>query len=385
MVEKAYPALKSKKYCHPSHSSQIEFLCTYDSTLCCTKCAAKHAKHFEKVEDIKSIFEVKLIEYRKLKSKLKILGVMQNSPDEIRSYIAHLLETSFDKLLAKVHEAKNMWIEQHFPVLMESLGVDFDDITPDLDNLSKQVEEAFRKIQNFINSDDVSTEEVMKLKQPEEFDPVITQILKDSTKRNKYTDIKVVLDFHPEVLNTMLKIEGYSPYNYSGTLATYSDISFLEKQLPGQVRELKLIYSAKKEGMSASTFHSKCNGIEDTLVIMKGNGHLFGGFAKPQWNSSGGYIPDPTNSSFLFTCRTQTRHKLTNKNCALYGHGGHGPTFGGHAIFVDSSGMKGYTYLGNAYSLPEGSKRETYLSGTNTNNTTSVLYEDYEVHQVVFQ
>ena len=69
-----------------------------------------------------------------------------------------------------------------------------------------------------------------------------------------------------------------------------------------------------------SSFHSKCDGHGDTLTVYNGNGHIFGGYAKPKWNSNGGCIDDNTMSSFIFTCRSQTKHSLTTSEMPIYGN-----------------------------------------------------------------
>ena len=389
MVEKEYPGLTSKKYCNEAHISKIEYLCTKEGILCCADCAADHSEHFEKVEDIKSIFEAKLSNYRKLTSKLKILATMQNSPDEIRSYIGQMLESSFDQIIARVADMKKEWIEEHFQRIMESLNVDiYEEKVPDLTQLTAEVEETYKKIHNYIASTDVNSEEVMKLKQPEEFEPQIDQILQSSNKRKKYKDIKITLNFDPESLRRMINIEGYSsPIPYEGSLLDKNDLEFTLSLFPTTpIKELKMLFSGRRDGMEASVFHSKCDGHGDTLTVMKGNGHIFGGYAKPQWSSAGVYIADNTKSSFLFTCRSRTKHPLTSQQNTIYVHSDYGPTFGGgHDIQIDNTGRNGYNHQ-HSYSIPEGGNKENSLAGTTTANAAnSVTYEDYEVHQVIFQ
>ena len=390
MVEKEYPGLSSKKYCNPSHHSKIEFLCTKDDILCCAACAADHSEHFDKVEDIKSIFEGKLTNYRKLKSKLKILSQMPNSKDEIRSYIGQLLESSFDQLISRVADMKREWIEEHFQRIIESLNVEFEQKMPDLAEISAEVEETFKKIQNYVNSDELDSNGLMNLRQPKELEPLIEQILESSNKRKKYKDIIITLNFDPDSLKKMINIEGYSQplvSPYEGSLLDKTDLDFTLSLFPTPVKQLKMLFSGRRDGMEGSIFHSKCNGHGDTLTVMKGNGHIFGGYAKPQWNSSGTYMADNTKSSFLFTCRSHTKHPLTaNPQNAIFGYSNYGPTFGGnHDIHIDITGRKGYNNLGYSYSIPEGGNTENYLAGTTSTANNSVTYEDYEVHQVIFQ
>ena len=390
MVEKEYPGLTSKKYCNETHISKIEYLCTKEGILCCANCAADHSEHFEKVEDIKSIFEAKLSNYRKLTSKLKILATMQNSPDEIRSYIGQMLESSFDQIIARVADMKKEWIEEHFQRIMESLKVDiYEEKVPDLTQLTAEVEETYKKIHNYIASTDVNSEEVMKLKQPEEFEPQIDQILQSSNKRKKYKNIKITLNFDPESLRKMINIEGYSPppspIPYEGSLLNQTDLDFtLSLFSTTPVKQLKMLFSGRRDGMESTTFHSKCDGHGDTLTVIKGNGQIFGGYAKQQW-SSGGWIADNTKSSFLFTCRSRTKHPLIKPVKAIFGHSSYGPTFGGgNDIRIDSTGRNGYNNQ-HSYSNPEGGSKENYLAGTTAGSSQPVTYEDYEVHQVIFQ
>ena len=389
MVEKEYPGLTAKKYCDPSHNSKIEFLCTEDGTLCCAECAASHSDHFYKVEDIKSIFEAQLVNYRKIKSRIAILSKMPNSKDEIKSYIGYLLESSFDQLISQIMEMKDNWIEENFKRIMEALNVEVDQNTPDLTILSIEVEETFKKIQNYINSDDINSENVMNLPLPEEFEPKIEQLLQSSNKRKKYQDVTINLNFDSEPIKKMFNIKGCSLSRiaqYEGSLLNSSDLNFTLSLFPTPVKQLKMLFSGQRDGMTSSIFHSKCDGIEDTMTIFKGNGHIFGGYARPKWRSNGIYISDTTNSNFLFTCRNKTKHSLKTPQCAMRGGSSHGPTFGeGKDIYIDSTGTKGYNNINHSYSIPSGGNRDDYLSGNNTASPNSVIYDNYEVHQVIFK
>ena len=315
---------------------------------------------------------------------------MPNSKDEIRSYIGQLLESSFDQLISRVADMKKEWIEEHFQRIMESLNIEFEQKMHDLAEISAEVEETFKKIKNYVNSDELDSSNIMNLRQPEELEPLIEQIFEGSNKRKKYKDIKITLNFDPDSLKRMINIEGYSPPPppYEGSLLDKTDLDFTLSLFPTPVTQLKMLFSGRRDGMESTTFHSKCDGHGDTLTVMKGNGHIFGGYAKPQWNSSGGYIADNTKSSFLFTCRSRTNHPLTAyPELAIYGNSSYGPTFGaGCDIYIDNTGRNGYNTTGVSYSIPKWGNKENYLAGTTTGNATnSVTYEDYEVHQVIFQ
>ena len=129
---------------------------------------------------------------------------MPNSKDEIRSFIGQLLESSFDQLISRVADMKKEWVEEHFQRIMESLNVEFEQKMPDLAELSAEVEETFKKIQNYVNSDELDSSPIMNLRQPEELETLIEQILQSSNKRKDYKDIKITLNFDPESLKNMI-------------------------------------------------------------------------------------------------------------------------------------------------------------------------------------
>ena len=48
----------------------------------------------------------------------------------------------------------------------------------------------------------------------------------------------------------------------------------------------KLLYRASKDGFTSNTFHAKCDGINNTLIIIKANNKIFGGFTPLQWSNN---------------------------------------------------------------------------------------------------
>jgi len=57
--------------------------------------------------------------------------------------------------------------------------------------------------------------------------------------------------------------------------------------LPKKIKKLRLLYSGKKDGYDATTFHTKCDNIDHTLTIVEAtNGKRFGGYSDQTWNFS---------------------------------------------------------------------------------------------------
>ena len=73
----------------------------------------------------------------------------------------------------------------------------------------------------------------------------------------------------------------------------------IEKQLKMNVMSYDLIYKASRDGDKSENFHSKCDNMKNTLIIIKSkNGKIFGGFTTQLWNHFG-YVKDPLVSLFL--------------------------------------------------------------------------------------
>ena len=124
----------------------------------------------------------------------------------------------------------------------------------------------------------------------------------------------------------------------AGTLLTPK----LTKLLNGWVgtstvqQDWTLLYQATRDGFEANTFHNMCDGQGPTLVVLRSNGFLFGGFSPAPWSKSGAYVSNA--STFLFTLTNPhniqpTKFPASGAPNHIYCHGGYGPTFGsGHDL-----------------------------------------------------
>jgi hypothetical protein len=68
------------------------------------------------------------------------------------------------------------------------------------------------------------------------------------------------------------------------------------------LREVKLIYRASRDGFAASSFHSKCDDISNTVTIIKTiSKSVFVGFTSATWTSNGEWSYD--ENAFIFSLR----------------------------------------------------------------------------------
>ncbi len=164
--------------------------------------------------------------------------------------------------------------------------------------------------------------------------------------------------------------------------------------------DVKLIYRASRDGFEASSFHSKCNYVSNTVTIIKTTSDsVFGGFTSKLWSEINAvndyYYFDGLNAhtthenAFIFSLRRlgypkKQRLNVTQKEYAIYNLPEYGPIYGGD-IYVSGNSDQGaysHSYLGSSYQLPNnltyGSvEANSYLAGSLYWKTTEI-----EVYQV---
>ena len=155
----------------------------------------------------------------------------------------------------------------------------------------------------------------------------------------------------------------------------------IEKQLKKNIISYDLIYKASRDGDSSENFHSKCDNINNTLVIIKTlSSNIFGGFTTKTWNHAL-FVKDPF--AFVFSINNQKIYNIIdNKNgdYAIYAHNSYGPCFGKGTDFGVYSGcLKANNNWCNS--------QNTYnYNGEHLNqNVYNFQVSDYEVYHIVFE
>jgi len=109
----------------------------------------------------------------------------------------------------------------------------------------------------------------------------------------------------------------------------------------------ELKYRGTRDGLKAADFHSRCDGIANTLTVVKAtSGNIFGGFAEKEWHSKGKWIADPTAFIFSLINKKEDPFKVIVSNegkYAIYGSANYGPVFGGDDKYVRDLGIFGLT------------------------------------------
>ena len=162
----------------------------------------------------------------------------------------------------------------------------------------------------------------------------------------------------------------------------------IKSRLNKEVKELKKLYQATIDGDGPINFHSRCDNIPNTLVLIKSAGNRrFGGFASEIWESptSGKYKDD--KNSFLFSLDKQKIYSYKNDGKALYCNQNNGPCFGyGYTIGIYGNSIqekKLYTYetLENSSYNFYGDKNALSEDG----KASCIYASEIEVFQVILE
>ena len=149
-----------------------------------------------------------------------------------------------------------------------------------------------------------------------------------------------------ESLTNFLK-NTLSLFEEKSVKTVYAESSILSLQDWNQIREWlpvkfnfapKLLYRGTKDGMSSSSFHSKCDekGPTVTFIKCRFNGSsktsVIGGFADKDWSQGNKYVP--SDESFIFSLTSHVKCEVFSKTSALASVSNRGPCFGVSDIYV---------------------------------------------------
>jgi hypothetical protein len=156
--------------------------------------------------------------------------------------------------------------------------------------------------------------------------------------------------------------------------------------------KFELIYRASVDGFGAEDFHRQCDGISKTLTIIKvkGNSNIFGGYTDAAWDSSNNFKED--HNAFIFSLVNKENKPVKipiKKNDfadAIYCSSCCGPAFGFRDIQIASDSNKNtnsYSHLGYNFTHSEfacdSKKSRCFLA-----RTLYFTTEEIEVYRMFF-
>jgi len=239
---------------------------------------------------------------------------------------------------------------------------------------------------------ELQNKEITKIKEKENEINKIKDII---DKQNK--EIKNLKENEKEInnLKKQIKFLNYNMNlkNFDKSVIMKDDernmiFSEIEKKMNKKIRKMKKLYQATIDGGDPINFHSKCDNIENTLIIIKSEGlRRFGGFTPIPWKSEGKYKEDPSLRTFVFSLDNKKIYYLQNGGYnSVYHFKNNGPCFGqGHDIGIEGNPIKdntlytyqeSYDYKGDKYSLSEYEYDKSDIK--------KVKALEYEVFHVIF-
>ena len=325
---------------------------------------SKYTLHLNSVGDIitfsldyNSNNYVKKISLKEIKDRESRAMFLSNSPKDFFQFLKKLAEMKKIKLIKKNNiidinfELEIMFKKHEISIELVSKDQNLEMIEKELKDLKEENKELKKRIENL---------------------------------ENEIKEIKKVLN--PEFNINRIKIGNKSVIMKENEF----DLIHLaiKSRLNKEVKELKKLYQATIDGDGGINFHSRCDNIPNTLVLIKSAGNRrFGGFTSAQWSSSSTceYKDDP--NAFLFSLDKQKIYSYKKDGKAIYNYKDYGPCFGSGAndIYISKHGIQekhlrtyesssscSYNYNGDNNALSEDGK-------------ASWIYAvEYEVFQVIF-
>ena len=110
-------------------------------------------------------------------------------------------------------------------------------------------------------------------------------------------------------------------FKNSNILTQEKSVSLLDILNPYLSPDFNLIYQASRDGFGLKDFHSKCDGILNTLMVIKStDSYVFGGFTTQNWTDLYDYKAD--KNAFLFSLinpfNKSVKMNIIDTNYAIY-------------------------------------------------------------------
>jgi hypothetical protein len=149
----------------------------------------------------------------------------------------------------------------------------------------------------------------------------------------------------------------------------------------------KLKYRASRDGFNPKSFHTRSDGIPNSLTVIKtANGNVFGGFSEEGWSSKNVLVTDRNAFIFSLINKEGSSFKAICKNNgenAILCHSSLGPIFGydnkTHDIFISFNSVenqKNFSSFGCTYFDPDyqagATRAQNILAGSTDFNTVEI-------------
>jgi len=162
--------------------------------------------------------------------------------------------------------------------------------------------------------------------------------------------------------------------------------SAIKERMNKEIKEIKKLYQATKDGGEPEIFHKLCDDISNTLVLYKSAGNRrFGGFTSQCWKSKNHSLDD--KNCFLFSLDRMKIYNSKDDNFGIEDYSNEGPNFirnGYYIININKNALREKTlktfetkhkniFGEDEHALSEDGKFE------------GICAKEYEVFQIIFE
>ena len=158
--------------------------------------------------------------------------------------------------------------------------------------------------------------------------------------------------------------------------------SFLPSDLTEMRLRFELLYRGSRDGMTAAAFHRLCDGMDDTISVIKDtNGNVFGGFADKAWSTKSSWVK--SEESFLFSLKSSLGKEVikfpinTGDSYSLYHEASNMCAFGNGDLHVLPGQIS--VNIGTSYQNPSTAYSRQYCTG----GYKTCQPHDIEVYQII--
>jgi len=119
----------------------------------------------------------------------------------------------------------------------------------------------------------------------------------------------------------------------AGIDLSLSEVTWLNNQLPSDMKLGGLLFDTSKDGDDKGTFHDRCDNEGATVTIVETRlGVIFGGYTDVSWSTNGWGADE---DAFVFRLRpSPEKFIVSDASRAMYKHSSYGPYFGNKAFVI---------------------------------------------------
>ena len=320
--------------------------------------------------------EVNLLKDKVDNQNKEINSLKENLNEKESKNEVNLLKTKFDNQNKEINTLKENLNEKENKKEVNLLKTKFDNQNKEINTLKENLNEKENKTEVNLLKEKVDNQnkEINTLKEN----------LNEKESKNEVNLLKTKFDNQNKEINTLKDgLNKLNEMNDKSTIMNYDEriliFSEIESKMNKKIKLIKKLYQATNDGGDPINFHSKCDNIENTLVLIKSEGFKkFGGFTPIPWKSNGNYKDDTSSNSFVFSLDKQKIYSLKQGWFSVYHNKNNGPSFG-NDIWIEGNPLKentlftkkwSYDYKGDNFSLSDNVKKIKAL--------------EYEVFQIIF-